>query len=40
MVPVSDKKSEEEIAATVVKEFNSGFGPSEGNIAGMMQELR
>jgi hypothetical protein len=39
MVPVRDKKSQEEIAATVVKEFNWGFGPSEGNIAVMMQEL-
>jgi glyoxylase-like metal-dependent hydrolase (beta-lactamase superfamily II) len=37
---VRDKKSQEEIAATVVKEFNWGFGPSAGNIAGMMQELR
>jgi cyclase len=36
---VRDKKSQEEIAATVVKEFNWGFGPSAGNIAGMMQEL-
>jgi cyclase len=35
-----EKKSQEEIAATVVKEFNWGFGPSAGNIAGMMQELR
>jgi glyoxylase-like metal-dependent hydrolase (beta-lactamase superfamily II) len=37
---VRDKKSQEEIAAAVVKEFNWGFGPSAGNIAGMMQELR
>jgi cyclase len=37
---VRDKKTQEEIAATVVKEFNWGFGPSAGNIAGMMQELR
>jgi len=35
-----DKKSQEEIVAAVVKEFNWGFGPSAGNIAGMMQELR
>ena len=35
-----EKKSQEEIAAAVVKEFNWGFGPSAGNIAGMMQELR
>jgi len=37
---VRDKKSQQEIADTVVKEFNWGFGPSAGNIAGMMQELR
>jgi cyclase len=37
---VREKKTQEEIAATVVKEFNWGFGPSAGNIAGMMQELR
>ena len=35
-----EKKSQQEIADTVVKEFNWGFGPSAGNIAGMMQELR
>ena len=37
---VRDKKSQEEITAAIVKEFNWGFGPSAGNIAGMMQELR
>ena len=35
-----EKKSQEEITETVVKEFNWGFGGSAGNIAGMMQELR
>ena len=37
---VRDKKSQEEIVATVIKEFNWGSGPSAGNIAGLMQELR
>lgn len=35
-----EKKSQEEITETVVKEFNWGFGGSAGNIPGMMQELR
>jgi glyoxylase-like metal-dependent hydrolase (beta-lactamase superfamily II) len=35
-----EHKSQEEIAQTLVKEFNWGAGPSAGNIAGMMQELR
>jgi cyclase len=35
-----ERKSAEEIAATVGKEFNWGTGPAAGNIAGMMQELR
>lgn len=35
-----EKKSQQEITDAVVKEFNWGFGPSAGNIAGMMQELR
>jgi glyoxylase-like metal-dependent hydrolase (beta-lactamase superfamily II) len=35
-----EKKSLEEITQTVVKEFNWGFGPSAGNIPGMLQELR
>jgi hypothetical protein len=37
---VRDKKPQEEITTAVIKEFNWGFGPSAGNIAGMMQELR
>lgn len=35
-----ERKSAEEIGATVGKEFNWGTGPAAGNIAGMMQELR
>jgi cyclase len=35
-----DKKSQDEIAQTLVKEFNWGTGPAAGNLAGMMQELR
>jgi len=35
-----DKKSQQEISETLVKEFNWGMGPSAGNIPGMMQELR
>ena len=35
-----ERKSQEEIAQTVLKEFNWGTGPAAGNIAGMMQELR
>jgi glyoxylase-like metal-dependent hydrolase (beta-lactamase superfamily II) len=35
-----DKKSQQEITDTLVKEFNWGMGPSAGNIPGMMQELR
>jgi glyoxylase-like metal-dependent hydrolase (beta-lactamase superfamily II) len=35
-----EKKTQEEIQQTLVKEFNWGFGGSAGNIAGMMQELR
>jgi glyoxylase-like metal-dependent hydrolase (beta-lactamase superfamily II) len=37
---VREKKTEKEIADTLVKEFNWGFGPSAGNIPGMMQEFR
>jgi len=36
---VREKKTEKEIADTLVKEFNWGFGPSAGNIPGMMQEF-
>ncbi len=35
-----EKKSEMEIQQTLVKEFNWGAGPSAGNIAGMIMELR
>jgi hypothetical protein len=35
-----DKKSQQEITETLLKEFNWGMGPSAGNIPGMMQELR
>ena len=37
---VREKKTEKEIADTLVKEFNWGFGPSAGNIPGMMLEFR
>jgi hypothetical protein len=36
----AQKKNQEEITATLVKEFNWGTGPATGNIPGMMQELR
>ena len=35
-----EKKTQEEIAQTLVKEFNWGAGPSAGQIPGMMIELR
>jgi cyclase len=35
-----EKKSQDEIAQTLIKEFNWGSGPAAGNLAGMMQELR
>ena len=35
-----ERKSQDEITQTVLKEFNWGSGPAAGNIAGMMQELR
>ncbi len=35
-----ERKSQDEIAQTLQKEFNWGAGPAAGNIAGMMQELR
>jgi cyclase len=35
-----EKKSQDEIAQTLIKEFNWGTGPAAGNLAGMMQELR
>jgi glyoxylase-like metal-dependent hydrolase (beta-lactamase superfamily II) len=37
---VRERKTQEEITATLVKEFNWGTGPAAGNIPGMMQELR
>jgi cyclase len=37
---VREKKSQEEIVATLMKEFNWGTGPAAGNVPGMMQELR
>ena len=37
---VREKKTEQEIQQALVKEFNWGAGPSAGNIAGMMIELR
>ncbi len=37
---VREKKTEQEIQQALVKEFNWGAGPSAGNIAGMMMELR
>jgi len=39
-VLVREKKSPEEIAQTLIKEFNWGKGPAAGAIPGMMQELR
>ena len=35
-----ERKSQEEIAQTLTKEFNWGTGPAAGNLAGMLQELR
>jgi cyclase len=35
-----ERKTQEEISQTLIKEFNWGAGPSAGNISGMMQELR
>jgi cyclase len=35
-----ERKTQQEITAALVKEFNWGMGPSAGNIPGMMQELR
>ena len=35
-----ERKSQEEITQTLVKEFNWGSGPAGGVIGGMMQELR
>jgi len=35
-----EKKSQEEITQTLIKEFNWGTGGAAGNIPGMMQELR
>lgn len=35
-----ERKTQDEIAQTLMKEFNWGTGPAAGNLAGMMQELR
>jgi cyclase len=35
-----EKKTQDEIAQALIKEFNWGTGPAAGNPAGMMQELR
>lgn len=35
-----ERKTQEEIGQTLMKEFNWGIGPAAGNLAGMMQELR
>lgn len=35
-----ERKTQDEIAQTLIKEFNWGTGPAAGNLAGMMQELR
>ena len=37
---VREKKTQDEIAQALIKEFNWGSGPAAGNLAGMMQELR
>ena len=35
-----DRKTQDEITQTLLREFNWGTGPAAGNIAGMLQELR
>jgi len=35
-----ERKTQEEITQTLIKEFNWGSGPSAGQIPGMMIELR
>lgn len=35
-----DRRTQDDIAQTLMKEFNWGTGPAAGNLAGMMQELR
>ena len=35
-----ERKPQDEITQTLLKEFNWGSGPAAGNIAGMLQELR
>ena len=35
-----ERKTQDEIAQALIKEFNWGTGPAAGNLAGMMQELR
>lgn len=35
-----ERKTQDEITQTLLKEFNWGTGPAAGNVAGMLQELR
>ena len=35
-----ERKTQDEITQTLIKEFNWGTGPAAGNIPGMLQELR
>jgi glyoxylase-like metal-dependent hydrolase (beta-lactamase superfamily II) len=35
-----ERKTQDEISQTLLREFNWGTGPAAGNVAGMMQELR
>jgi hypothetical protein len=35
-----ERKTQDEITQTLLKEFNWGSGPAAGNIPGMLQELR
>jgi glyoxylase-like metal-dependent hydrolase (beta-lactamase superfamily II) len=35
-----DRKTQDDIAQTLLREFNWGTGPAAGNILGMLQELR
>jgi glyoxylase-like metal-dependent hydrolase (beta-lactamase superfamily II) len=37
---IREKRTHDEIAQALIKEFNWGSGPAAGNLAGMMQELR
>jgi len=35
-----ERKTQDDITQTLLKEFNWGAGPAAGNVAGMLQELR